>query len=367
MVQRLLVVVVAFVAALAAVALVEGLASLAISAGLFFGSSGHVALDRFARYDPALGWASVPNVALPDLYGPGVGFHTNTHGFRGRVDPAPAPPPGKTRVVCSGDSFTLGPGVADDATWCALLASLDPRLETVNMGQGGYGVDQAFLWYRRDGAALAPAVHLFAFIDADFERMRSTRFLGDYGKPTLAVRDGALVVEHVPAWRRPFWMPTVRVREIVKRTKTYELVDRIGRRLSPQTAPPAVDPAERDRVVDAALAVFAELRATAEKRGGTLVLVYLPTAFDCRLPVAAPSGLAWWPTIGPRAAAAGFRIVDLSPTCRRLPAAEQDALFFPEGVVRFYAAAGHYTAAGNRFVAEALRRELAPVLDAAAR
>ncbi|MCC6847886.1 MAG: hypothetical protein IT294_05245 [Deltaproteobacteria bacterium] len=367
MIRRILALLGAVAAAVAALVVVEGLASLAISAGLFFGPSGHVALDRFARYDPELGWAGVPNVALPDLYGPGVGFHTNAHGFRGRVDPAPAPPAGKTRIVCSGDSFTLGPGVADDATWCALLASLDPRLESVNMGQGGYGVDQAFLWYRRDGAALAPAVHLFAFIDGDFERMRSARFLGDYGKPTLAVRDGALVVEHVPAWRRPFWMPTVRVREIVKRTKTYELAERLGRRLSSGAAGPAVDPADRARVVDVALAVFAELRAIAEKRGGTLVLVYLPTLFDCRLPATAPSGLAWWPAIGPRAAGAGFRVVDLSAACRRLPAAEQDALFFPEGALQFYAAAGHYTAAGNRFVAEALHRELAPVLAAVTR
>lgn len=366
MAQRLIGAGLAVAAALIVVALVEGLASLAILAGLFFGPSGHVALDRFARYDPELGWASIPGISLPDFYGPGVGFHTNGRGFRGRADPEPALPPEKIRVVCSGDSFTLGPGVGDDDTWCAQLAALDPRLETINMGQGGYGADQAFLWYRRDGAGLAPAVHLFAFIDGDFERMRSDRFLGDYGKPTLAVRDGALVVEHVPAWRRPFWMPTVRVREIVKRTKTYELVERIGRRLSAGMSPPAVDPAAQAPVIDAALAVFAALQETAERTGGALVLVYLPTLFDCRLPAAAPSGLVWWPAIGPRAAAAGFRVVDLSPACRRLPAAEQEALFFPEGAVRFYAAAGHYTAAGHRFIAAALQRELASVFDVAA-
>ena len=364
MARRLLAAVVLFAVVIVGVALVEGLASLAICAGLFFGSSGHVELDRFTRYDADLGWVSVPNVAISDMYGPGADLHTTSEGFRGRVGPRAAPLPGEVRVVCSGDSFTFGHGVGDDATWCAQLAHLDPRLDAVNMGQGGYGVDQAFLWYRRDGARLAPALHLFAFIDADFERMRSARFLDDYGKPTLAVRDGALVVEHVPAWRRPFWMPTVRVREIVKRTKLYELTTRL-RAKAGVPATPDVASEERTHVVDAALAVFDELRAIAARNGGELVLVYLPTAFDCRLPPSAPSGLTWWPLIGPRARAAGFRVVDLSADCRHRPAAEQDALFIPEGVVPFYAAVGHYTVAGNRFVAEALRRELTPFVDAA--
>lgn len=350
MLARVLTAGLAAAAVVVALALAEGLASLAISAGLFFGPSGYVALDRFTRYDADLGWVSRPRVALPDLYAPGVGLHTTAEGFRGTREPGPSAP-GTRRVVCSGDSFTLGPGVGDDDTWCARLAVHDPRLEPINMGQGGYGVDQAFLWYRRDGAALVPAVHLFAFIDGDFERMRHARFLGDYGKPTLALRDGTVRVENVPAWRRPFWMPTVRVREIVRRTKTFELVDRLRRRVAVPSAP-VVGPADREAIVDVALAVFAELRAGAARHGGRLVLVYLPTAFDCAVPAASPSGLEWWRAIEPRARAAGFEIVDPSPDCRRLPAAEQSALFFPEGAINFWGAAGHYTVAGHRFVAE---------------
>lgn len=346
-----------------ALVLVEGLASAVISAGLLFGSSGRLAQERYARYDPDLGWVSLPHVAIPDMYGPGAPLHTNARGFRGRAEVGDAAPPGKRRVVCSGDSFTLGYGVGDDDTWCARLAALDPRLETVNMGQGGYGVDQAFLWYRRDGAALAPRLHLFAFIDADFERMRSPRFL-DYGKPTLTLRDGALAVADVPAWRRPFWMPTVRVREIVKRTKAYELAERLRRRAggdAPALATPPADPEERARITSVALAVFDELRTLAQKNGGALVLVYLPTLIDCRLPPdpsASLGGIDWWKTIGPRAAAAGHEIIDLSDACRRLPPSEVDRLFFPEGAVRYYGAAGHYTPAGNAFVATQLTERL---------
>ena len=340
----------AVVAVVVALALVEGLASLAISAGLFLGRSGHVELDRFTRYDAELGWVSRPHVVLPNLYGPGVGLHTTAKGFRGTREPSNPAAAGLRRVVCSGDSFTFGVGVGDADTWCARLAEHDPRLEPINMGQGGYGVDQAFLWYRRDGAELAPAIHVFAFIDGDFGRMRDARFVGDYGKPTLALRDGALVVENVPAWRRPFWMPTIRVREIIRRTKTFELVGRIQRRVAP-APPPVVDADERTALVEVALAVFAELRALAARHGTRLVLVYLPTGFDCALPVDAPPGLEWWRAIEPRARAAGFEIVDPTADCRRLPRAEQAALFLPEGVVDFWGAAGHYTVAGHRFIA----------------
>lgn len=363
----------------AAFVVVEGTASTIIAAGLFFGPSGRVAEERTARYDPDLGWVSLPHVAIPAMYGPGAPLHTNARGFRGRAEVADAAPPGKVRVVCSGDSFTLGYGVGDDDTWCAQLGALDPRLETINMGQGGYGVDQAFLWYRRDGAPLAPRLHLFAFIDGDFERMRNPRFL-DYGKPTLALRDERLVVEHTPAWQRPFWMPTVRVMDIVKRTKSYELLDRLRRRAggtAPAAFAAAAGPEERARVENVALAIFAELRSLAEKNGGTLALVYLPTLVDCRLPSegsasAAPpgaplGGIDWWRTIGPRAAAAGFRIFDLSDACRRLPAFEVDRLFFPEGAVQYYGAVGHYTPAGNAFVAATLAERVRPLIDATAR
>ena len=39
--------------------------------------------------------------------------------------------------------------------------------ETINMGQVGYGVDQAFLWYRRDADDLDVDVQFLAFIPND--------------------------------------------------------------------------------------------------------------------------------------------------------------------------------------------------------
>lgn len=106
-------------------------------------------------------------------------------------------------MICSGDSFTLGYGVRDDETWCHQLMQLDDRLETVNMGQGGYGFDQAYLWFRRDGVRLAHHVQVFAFISDDFRRMERVEFIG-YAKPVLRVVGDSLRVDNVPVPRRGY-------------------------------------------------------------------------------------------------------------------------------------------------------------------
>ena len=86
--------------------------------------------QRHARYDAALGWVGTPGFSAPDMYGPGAGLHIDARGFRmgGKSDSRGAP--SQACAVCSGDSFTFGPGVADDRTWCALLESLAPGLTT---------------------------------------------------------------------------------------------------------------------------------------------------------------------------------------------------------------------------------------------
>lgn len=347
----------------ASLACIEGFASLLITVSELLGSGGRLVQERYARYDADLGWVSRPDLALPDLFGPGMSLHTTAGGYRGRVEPSAAPPPGKIRVACSGGSWTFGAGVDDGQTWCAFLAQLDPRLETINVAQDGYGVDQAYLWYRRDGSTPAAALHLLGITDAELARMASPRFL-DYGKPTLMLHDGALEVAHVPAWHRPFWQPSARVAAILKRTKTYELFDRLRRRagIAPAAAPaqlPPVDPA----VVDTALAVLTALRSSVEQKGEIFVIAHLPTPADCRLPLTAPSGLEWWRALEPRLVKAQFRILDSSEDCRRLTAPDQAGFFFTGANVPPYGRADLYTTDGHRTVALAIAQRLRRTID----
>ena len=132
--------------------LLEGISSAVLFVrGIARAWRGPLAERTHTRYDELLGWVNEENVEIPDLYGEGLSIKTNSQGFRADRDYNVTPPAGKVRIICSGDSFTLGYGVDNDHTWCQLLTTFDDRLQTVNMGQGGYGIDQAYLWYERDG------------------------------------------------------------------------------------------------------------------------------------------------------------------------------------------------------------------------
>ncbi len=60
------------------------------------------------------------------------------------------------RIALIGCSFTHGDEVEAHATWAAALAVARPDLELLNLGVGGYGLDQAVLRLERDGAGFAP-------------------------------------------------------------------------------------------------------------------------------------------------------------------------------------------------------------------
>src|SRR3954470_14331191 len=153
--------------------------------------------EPYTRYDPDLGWVNKPNVKLEHMFGTGAWIRTNAQSFRNATDTPPRVAAGRYRVICSGDSFTFGDGVDNDHTWCQQLAVRDPRIDPVNLGEGGYGADQAYLRYMRDARDLQHQIHVFAFISNDFVRMEEPVFLG-FGKPVLAIDRGELVTRNVP-------------------------------------------------------------------------------------------------------------------------------------------------------------------------
>src|SRR5258708_2619009 len=120
-------------------ALLEGTISLGrFALGLrdrrfFIGEAGHTERDTL------LGWINKPNLFRPNEYGKGKSLRIDAQRFRHDGDVSASPPPGRRRVVCSGDSFTYGDGVGDAENWCAMLAAADTALETINMGQVAYG------------------------------------------------------------------------------------------------------------------------------------------------------------------------------------------------------------------------------------
>lgn len=104
-----------------------------------------LAEKRYTEYDELLGWINISNLYIADMYGPGIYLKTNEQRFRNNNNFSLNPPPNKIRIICSGDSFAFGFGVDNDHTWCNQLSLINSKLETINMGQGGYGIDQAYL------------------------------------------------------------------------------------------------------------------------------------------------------------------------------------------------------------------------------
>lgn len=344
-------------------AIIEGLASEALLAyQLFLKPSTPLAERLHTRYDPELGWVALPSVTIPDMYGPGIGFRSNAKGFRNDRDFEGPPESGRLRAVCVGDSFTLGYGVDGAHNWCALLPRLDPRLETVNMGQGGYGIDQAYLWYRRESETLLHQIVLFAFITADFNRMQRSSFLG-HAKPLLRVHDGRLAVENVPVPQAAFrfnWLVTR-----LPALQGLRLVKFAGG-LYEQFVPSEESLASRPPTEEAAQlagAIFAALADRAREAGATLVLVYLPTQDDFERQ---PLTDAWREIVAEEAKRLSIAHVDLVEPARERPGTVR-RLFIARKQLRFAEGAGHYTEAGNDVVAHMLLERLVALPEIAQR
>ncbi len=310
------------------------------------GASRPAAERVHTRYDADLGWANVPNIFIPDLYGPGRSFRTNLRGFRNDRDFTKERQAGKRRVVCSGDSFTLGYGVADGQTWVSRLEAIDPTLETVNMGQGGYGIDQSYLWFKRDGESMDYDVHVQAFIYADFERMRSGDFLG-YRKPRLVAGPEAFGVEKVspPAGVQGMsWLTQKLV--VLHRLRTVRALESFCRKYFL-----SVDDGTTRAL---SVRIFTELDARAHSRGARFAAVYLPTEMDTD-PTRLDDLRAF---LKAELARRGVVYIDLTDDFRALPSAQLEKLFLTGADSPFVGADGHYSEAGNAFVARLLLEKL---------
>ncbi|HSG72642.1 MAG TPA: SGNH/GDSL hydrolase family protein [Planctomycetaceae bacterium] len=299
------------------------------------------------EYDPELGWINLPSVSEPDMYGPGLALHTNAQRFRQTEDLSKEVPEGKLRVIVSGDSFALGYGVGDDDTWCAQLAANNPKLEVVNMGQGGYGLDQAWLWYKRVRDEFDHDLHLFTFITHDFGRMPHRNFTG-YGKPVLTVQKGELVVQNTPVPKLPYHLSKLARNGIeFQQLSTF----RVARRLfAPAESPPeAENSLQQTRDVTAAIA--RELQAYHNDKGSLLVFVHLPTNSP-------GEDTTWNEFLQAESQRDGWNYLDLTQDFKQLSAEEREKLILKPGDVDYLGAAGHYNAAGNAYIAELLQRRL---------
>ncbi|MEM1171303.1 MAG: hypothetical protein AAGJ08_20030 [Cyanobacteria bacterium P01_H01_bin.35] len=325
---------------IAILSLVEGLSSIL----LLFNKISKVQLIteiRHTQYDRLLGWINIPNIDIPNLYGEGIYFKTNSQSFRNNEDFTINIPPNKVRIICSGDSFTMGWGVSNDQTWCQLLTSINQRLQTINMAQGGYGVDQAYLWYKRDGSKFEHNIQIFAFITDDFVRMQRAKSLG-YGKPLLSLENGELVNHNFPVPRGSFLVPKI--------TEGSRYIQELRFVSFWQTLFPRKLETDRQYVAQTpaiAIKIFEELAEINRDKNSKLVVVYLPIRSDYY----GNESDSWRKYLQVELEKRNIIYLDLIAEFRKIMPNEKVETVFLGGN-------GHYSVFGNEFFANVLYEKL---------
>ncbi len=174
-----------------ALLLVEGAARLV---------SGTLDLSPYMQYDELLGWTSLPDTVKQHKNaadGFDVTYRINANGFRGTAY-GKAKPPGVTRIVVLGDSNGFGWGVDEGQHFAAILDDKLPGAEVINQSLSGYGPDQSYLRFVREGSLWHPDIVILQITPNDFEEIQHP-FFNQKPKPQFVFDDsGNLKLVNVP-------------------------------------------------------------------------------------------------------------------------------------------------------------------------
>ena len=147
-----------------------------------YGGPKHARTCPVATPDPVLGWVLAP---CDDDRDPERATTVTEDGLRG----PPSAPAGR-RVAWFGDSFTFGSEVADDVVAAAILPSLLPDTQSLNLGVVGYDWAQVLLRWRQLEATEPADVVVLGLAQSMTPRSTLPFFL--YAKPQIAAETGDL-------------------------------------------------------------------------------------------------------------------------------------------------------------------------------
>lgn len=150
--------------------------------------------SSYFKYSPSLGWTIKGN-GETDLY------KSNSSGLRAYKEYNLKPSPDRLRIATFGDSFTHGDEIGNSDTWQSKLEHLDNKLEVMNFGVPGYGLDQAYLRYLEDGVQYQPDIVFIGYMTDDIYRnvntfrlykSRNTEF--PFTKPRFIIENDNLTI-----------------------------------------------------------------------------------------------------------------------------------------------------------------------------
>jgi hypothetical protein len=262
----------------------------------------------FLEYDPELGWRKAASEEVW-LHGEGapVLFRIGAHGLRGPERPYPKPP-GVTRVLLLGDSFTEAGAVAEAASLRAVLErTLNARgagsYEVLNGGTSGYSTDQEYLFFEKEGSRYGAGTVVLMFFSNDLQGNTTTK-----KKPWFELEGGRLALRGSPVPAPPEdrrrrspdppphltpWHGSLALRLLGLRTeRANPLLHRWLSRLG-LVEPPADHPPTRDwlqvygpdsdlteRRWHLTLSLLDALHASVSAREGRLIVFYVPASFE---------------------------------------------------------------------------------------
>ena len=155
------------------------------------------------EYDPKLGWRGRPHLHCILNEGDfAVAIAQNSRGFRD-TERSVEKPPGVTRILCCGDSFTWGWGVEQGDIYTAVLerryAEAGAAVEILNAGVGGYSTDQLLIYLLGEGLFYAPDHVVYQAAWNDVRDNPRTVVEAIYNKPAYDLGDdGDLVLRGSP-------------------------------------------------------------------------------------------------------------------------------------------------------------------------
>jgi hypothetical protein len=125
--------------------------------------------SKYIEFDSTLGWTNKANGEIQSDCSSRI-IKSNSSGIRSDREYDLLPPPDVLRIAAFGDSFTHCEDVGNKETWEVFMESLINGLEVLNFGVNGYGLDQAYLRYLKDGQRYKPDMVFIGFITDDISR-----------------------------------------------------------------------------------------------------------------------------------------------------------------------------------------------------
>ncbi len=295
--------------------------------------------ERHCEYDKEFGWANKPGTVIADFYGPGQTISINSQGFRGLENYDEKPD--AYRLICLGDSFTLGYGVDDRETFpFQLQQNLKLGTEVVNMGQGGYSVGQSYLWLKRSAPELNPDLVVCVFIVEDFHRLNTTRTGNGFATPQFEVENGSILLKNVPV---PKKLPTgAALPQNLAISESLTNHSTLAKGIAKIVATEEMD--ADDYALFVGLHLLRETSRICDELNCPMVVALTPTLPELFDPAASLKYQQYSDSLKSFLSTEEIPFHDLRPAFQDL---DSDTIFLDE---KFH----HYSEAGNRVVADAL-------------